>query len=165
MADLTDANFFFDCVPNDPQDAPLKARRRAKQGVWLDAVGASGWRAACDAAGCSQQDVVRWLRIDPEFAAAYRTVQADIAVRLERIADEIAAGEIDATPSQLSALTFRLRGLRPDMYRDRSTVQVDATTRAADGDGSRARAMLEEWAATKQPPAPATPPNSSAPGT
>jgi HAMP domain-containing protein len=96
--------------------------------------------------GVTDTIVARWRRTDPQFRAAAAQVNAETADRLERIADAIATGELDGTPTQLQALQFRLRGLRPDVYRERSSVTVDATTRiAADGDGGRARLLLAEW--------------------
>lgn len=62
--------------------------------------------------------------------------------------DSIAKGETEGTPTQMVALTLRLKALRPDMYRERSTVQVDQrTTIALEGDASRARVLLAEWQA------------------
>lgn len=117
--------------------------------VWLETVGAQGWRAACEAAGVSDAQVHRWRRMFPEFAARHDATSAETATRLEGIVDAIATGEIDATPAQVTLLQFRLKGLRPEVYRDRASVQVDQrTTLAADaGEGGRARLLLAEWTA------------------
>ena len=120
-------------------------RRREKQDAFLASIHL-GWVKACEAAGCAQQDVARWRKHDAEFRDRWAEVDANTALTLERIVDEIASGEREATPTQLAALTLRLKALRPDVYRERSTVQVDQTTRlSVDGDGSRARLLLAEW--------------------
>jgi hypothetical protein len=171
MSDFKDTNFFFAALPEEIESEERRVVRQRKQRVWLENVGTLGWRKACDKADCTEQDVHRWLRIDPDFAAAHRVTQADTAARLERIADEIAAGEREGNPQQMTALVFRLKGLKPETYRERASVAIDATTRvAADGDGGKARALLADWAAGTMHQAPGaqlpgTPPNSSAVGT
>ena len=146
MTDLQHTQFFFDGLPDEAESEHVRDERRRKQSTWLRTVGVSGWRAACEAAGVTDGTVARWRRTDAQFRAAAEQVNAETADRLERIADAIATGEIDGTPTQLQALQFRLRGLRPDVYRERSSVTVDATTRmAGDGDGGRARLLLAEW--------------------
>jgi hypothetical protein len=138
-------NFLFHSVETAADEGADADAVRVRKAVWIDTVGSGGWRGACAAAGVSEQQVVRWLRIDPEFREAHRLTSQETASRLERVIDEIAAGDRDATPQQIAALQFRLRGLRPDVYRDRSTVQVDQTTRVEVGDGGRARLLLAEW--------------------
>lgn len=146
MTDYTHTEFFFDGLPDEGEAESVREERRRKQGVWLRTVGVSGWRAACEAADVTDGTVARWRRTDAQFRRAADQANAETADRLERIADAIATGEMDGTPTQLQALQFRLRGLRPDVYRERSSVTVDATTRmAADGDGGRARLLLAEW--------------------
>ena len=146
MTDYTHTEFFFDGLPDEGEAESVREERRRKQGIWLRTMGVRGWNAACEEAGVTDTIVARWRRTDPQFRAAAAQVNAETADRLERIADAIATGEMDGTPTQLQALQFRLRGLRPDVYRERSSVTVDATTRmAADGDGGRARLLLAEW--------------------
>ena len=148
MSKRIPTSFFFDCVPSDAEPKEIAERRRVKQAEWLDAVGVYGWRKACELAHVDPAQVMRWLRMYPEFAQAHAQTMGDTAQRLEVILDAIAAGEIESTPSQMQALQFRLRGLRPEVYRDRSSVTVDATTRTViDGDGGRARLMLADWIA------------------
>lgn len=139
-------NFFFDSIPTDAEPTEIAERRRVKQGIWLDAVGVYGWRKACELAGIDAAQVTRWLRLFPDFAAAHAMTATDTAHRLEATLDAIAAGDAEATPAQIAALQFRLKGLRPEVYRDRSSVTLDATTRTViDGDAGRARLMLSEW--------------------
>lgn len=153
MPDYTHTEFFFDGLPDEGETETVREERRRKQAIWLRTMGVRGWNAACEAAGVTDTIVARWRRTDPQFRAAAAQVNAETADRLERIADAIATGELEGTPTQLQALQFRLRGLRPDVYRERASVTVDATTRiAADGDGGRARLLLAEWSSPQSAP-------------
>lgn len=148
-------SFLFHDTAETVEPQEMRVERQRKQVAFLEAVGDYGWRTACRIAGCTEQDVHRWCRIYPEFAAAHRATAEATADRLERIVDEIATGERESTPQQMQALQFRLKGLRPDVYRERSQVQVEAVHRAeADGDAGRARALLADWST---PPTRATP--------
>lgn len=126
--------------------------------AWLTAYREGGWAHAESVTGVEVGRVQGWLILIPSFRAAFNEAQQATADRLERIADSIASGEAAATPAQVQMLQFRLRGLRPETYRERASVQVDQrTTLGVDGDGSRARLLLAEWggtaAASPAPPA------------
>jgi hypothetical protein len=125
---------------------------------WLVAYREGGWSHAEAETGVEVGRVQGWLTLIPSFRAAFNEAQQATADRLERVADAIASGEAAATPAQVQMLQFRLRGLRPDTYRERASVQVDQrTTLGVEGDGSRARLLLAEWggtaAASPAPPA------------
>lgn len=123
--------------------AALKAEERA---AWLAAYRRGGWREAEASTGVAADTVHDWLVSSPAFREAFHACREAVADRLERIADGIASGEATATPAQVTMLQFRLRGLRPEVYRERASIQVDQrTTLAVDGDGSRARLLLAEW--------------------
>lgn len=123
-------------------------KRKSRQDSFLSCVGSLGWRKACEQAGCHSTDIIRWKRTDKNFAERFAIVDAEIATELEQIVDEIARGEREATPVQVQLLQFRLKALKPDTYRERSSVQVDQrTTIALDGDSARARMLLAEWQA------------------
>lgn len=148
MADLTDPSFFFDLDYSKAEPLSQREDRHRRMAMWLQSVGTRGWRGACAEAGVREEQIVRWRRLHPEFREACESVSREIADRLERTLDEIADGSVEASPTQLAALQFRLRGLRPEVYRDRSSVTVDATTRIdGGGDGGRARLLLAEWTA------------------
>ena len=129
------------------ETADGKAMRIAAQRVWLDAFPSRGWRAACEAAGVDSDAPIRWARTDPQFAAAREAASAETADRLTVIADEIATGEREATPTQASMLQFRLRALRPDLYRERASVTLAAAASGESGSAGRARLLLAEWSA------------------
>lgn len=140
---LTSAVHAFDLSTKDAQRQ--SETRKAKQEAFLATI-RHGWVKAMEAAGCRHSDVQRWKRLDPDFALRLSEVDAETASELEGIADAIARGEQDATPTQMQALQFRLKALRPDIYRERSSVQVDQrTTVSIEGDSSRARMLLAEW--------------------
>ena len=140
---LTSAVHAFDLSTKDAQRQ--SEVRKSKMEAFLLAI-PNGWVAAQKAAQCRHDDVMRWKRMDADFAARLADVDAETAMTLEGIVDGIAKGSIDATPTQMQALQFRLKALRPDIYRERSSVQVDQrTTVSIEGDSSRARMLLAEW--------------------
>lgn len=127
-----------------------EAIRREKMAKWLDVYAVAGWREACAETGCADGDILRWRRLHPEFREAMEARNDAVALALEEIADGIARGEVQATTPQVQMLQFRLKGLRPEVYRERTS--VDLSARAAgpsgDGDAARARMLLAEWTAT-----------------
>ena len=145
MAKHLPASFFFDGAETERLPSVMEERRR-KQAVWLEVWAAQGWRAACEAAGCTDRDILRWRRIDPEFRSASEAQHDAIATALEAVCDSIARGEAQATAQQVALLQFRLRALRPEVYRER--VAVAAVAQDGDGgggEGGRARLLLAEW--------------------
>lgn len=147
MREFATDTFFFESIPVEVDNLAVRQKREVKQGVWLEAYGASGWRAACEAAEVGDEQVMRWIRRDSKFKAAHADAAASVALRLETLVDSIATGEVDATPAQVTLLQFRLKALRPDVYRERASLSVDqrTTLSAAVGEGGRARLMLAEW--------------------
>jgi len=130
------------------EDANAVERRRARQDAFLQALPSGGWRRATAEARIEDNDVLRWMRTDADFRERLAQANAAIAAHLESIIDEIARGERQADSVQLNALTFRLKALRPEVYRERSSVTVDQrTTVALEGDAGRARMLLAEWSA------------------
>lgn len=127
-----------------------EAIRREKMAAWLEVYAVAGWREACAETGCADGDILRWRRLHPEFKEAMEARNDAVALALEEIADGIARGEVQATTPQVQMLQFRLKGLRPEVYRERTS--VDLSARAAgpsgDGDAARARLLLAEWTTT-----------------
>jgi hypothetical protein len=146
MAHHITSKFFFPDAPESEVTGDRATMREERKARFLERFGAVGWRRACEEAGCTMAQVVAWMRADPEFREAHRLASEETAARLEAVVDAIATGEIDATPTQLQAAQFRLRGLRPEVYAARVDARVDATTRTVgEGDSARARIMLAEW--------------------
>lgn len=149
MAKQLSATILFDSLPTSVERPEMADKRERQMAIWLEEVGPHGWRAAAEAAGIGDAQVHRWMRMYPEFAEAHRLTMAATALRLETLVDAIATGEVDATPAQVTLLQFRLKGLKPDVYRERSSVQVDQRTTLSTvaGEGGRARLLLAEWQA------------------
>ena len=81
-----------------------------------------------------------------EYDKAVAAQHDAIATALEAVCDSIARGEAQATAQQVALLQFRLRALRPEIYRER--VAVAAVAQDGDGgggEGGRARLLLAEW--------------------
>ena len=130
------------------EDDARVRERRERWSAWLDLVGPLGWAEASARSGVSEGDAARWIRIFPDFAAEYRAIAPAMVVRLERIVEDIGSGAVVANRDQLAALTLRLKALAPEVYRERSSVDVRAAIAiAAVGSDSRARLMLAEWSA------------------
>jgi hypothetical protein len=126
--------------------AERRARAEARWGAWLDGYRRGGWREGEACTGISHPEVMMWLARYPDFRAAFDAAREDTAFRLERIADEIAEGATVGTPAQVQMIQFRLRGLKPEVYKDRAAVTVDQRlSLGGSGDGSRARLLLAEW--------------------
>lgn len=148
MKDGPPTNFLFHELPEPVEGVERREKRERQMVVWLETVGARGWRAAGEAAGITDEQVFRWFRLYPDFKAAHEQTRDATAVRLEAIVDAIATGEVDATPAQVTLLQFRLKGLRPEVYRERSAIAIGTTAGGATGDGGeagRARLLLAEW--------------------
>lgn len=123
-----------------------RARLESRWGEWLDAYRRGGWSEAATATGVTDREASAWMARYPEFRAAFDECREATAQRLERIADAIASGETAGTPSQVQMLQFRLRGLKPETYRERASVTLDQRLLVGGtGDGSRARMLLAEW--------------------
>ena len=152
MKEFATDTFFFESIPVEVDNLAVRQKREVKQGMWLEAYAANGWRAACDAADVGDEQVMRWMRRDTKFKQAHADAAASVALRLETLVDAIATGETDATPAQVTLLQFRLKALRPDVYRERASVSVDqrTTLTAGIGEGGRARIMLAEWQGGEQ---------------
>jgi hypothetical protein len=144
MANRLPEDFSFPAPVTEGESQSRAEWREAKQREWLAAFPLRGWRGACESAGIAEDTPLRWLRLFPAFAEAHRAATADLAHRLESIADEIATGEREATPTQAAMLQFRLRALRPDLYRERASVTL-AAQGGTEGSGGRARLLLAEW--------------------
>ena len=135
----------FDCVELADEPRSMVIKREQMQSDWLEAYAAHGWTAASEATGVADATIMRWMRRDEAFRAAHAAAALSTATRLERVVDAIATGEADATAQQVSMLQFRLRALRPEVYRERASLQIDQRTTLAIGEGGRARLLLAEW--------------------
>lgn len=131
-------------VPYDPavscdqlRDDILDARRHNVKRLVLDEYAKSGnLSIAAKAVGISRQTHYDWLKQDPEYELAFQDARDQYIDRLEAEADRRGVAGVDkpvfyqgnqvATVKEYSdvLLIFRLKALRPEMYRD----NVDITS-------------------------------------
>lgn len=108
---------------------------------------------ACKAAEIDRATFYRWLKTDPEFAAAVELAREDAADRLEREVVRravegveeplVSGGKMLGTVTRYSdtLLIFALKGLRPQKYRDNARLEV-VTIDAIDAEIQRLTAEL-----------------------
>ena len=90
-----------------------------------------------------------WKRIDKDFAERFEAAQPAIADRLERVLDEIAEGKQEVFNSApVTAAIFRLKGLRPLVYRENVRTEVSGPNGGpieVKGDATRALDLAASW--------------------
>ena len=74
--------------------------------------------AACKAVKRDRKQWQRWVKDDPDFAKAVEIAREDYTDSLEAVADDRAKEKSD------TLLIFRLKALRPDIYRETVQYQV-----------------------------------------
>src|SRR5262249_50824556 len=80
-----------------------------------------GVRRACAVAGVHHSTYYEWRHADPEFAEAADGAREHYIEWLEAVADERATR--GRKPSD-TMLIFRLKALRPDVYRERQVITL-----------------------------------------
>lgn len=114
-------------------------RREAKKGKFLEGFLKCGTKSgACRRADVSASTVATWLEHDPEFAEAFTAVREEYIERLEEEVDRRAFRGVRKNRwfrdqhieeyreySDLLAM-FRLKALRPEVYRERTEVRQDS---------------------------------------
>jgi hypothetical protein len=123
---------------------------------WLEAFRERGWNGACRLVGISTATPSNWRRSDARFAAACEAAKDGIADLIERRLDDIALGLADAdtvTKGAVTAAVFRLKALRPQVYRDRVSAELSGPgggpiphAGIGPGDAERARELIAQWA-------------------
>ena len=97
--------------------------RSAKKRAWLTAYAACGGICrACAASQVHHSTYYEWLKQDPLFAATVAEVKDHYTEILEAEADKRATRA--KSPSDV-LLIFRLKALRPEMYRERHDVKIN----------------------------------------
>lgn len=111
----------------------------AKKAIMLETMALKGSvRAGVMASGISYPTHYNWMKDDPEYAAAAKMAQELYADRLEEEADRRAVegidvnhygkdGQVVATEKKFSdlLLIFKLKGARPEKYRDNPVINID----------------------------------------
>lgn len=101
---------------------PPEEIRNPKKRALLVALSCCGFLGrACQAAGVHHSSFYVWRREDGAFAAASREAKACYIEYLEAVADERATK--GKRPSD-TLLIFRLKALKPEMYRERHETRV-----------------------------------------
>lgn len=131
------------CEFAEPRE--LKAR-------WLAAWIRGGFGRACAECGVRYWTIANWGVNDPGFRDARAMADALAAELAEDRLRELADGSVSASTAQVTALTMRLRALRPERYGN-GTQRVEVTgagggaLRVEDGSASRAVELLTRFAA------------------
>lgn len=124
---------------------------------WLKEYSLEGWTAACDAVGVDYSTPSRWKHRDVHFREAFEEAQPAVADRMERLAEECILGRREMDRSAMTLLIFRLKALRPHLYRDRVSLEHTGANGGAikveqQGDPGRGAQLLEEWAGRLRQP-------------
>jgi len=123
--------------------------------AFLAALPSLGVTAAAREAGVAEFTPCKWYANDAKFRAAWDALEPLTARRLEAIADAVVNGERELNSSAAQILMFRLKGLRPSVYRERSSVEHTGANGGPiaieNGEASRGAMMLAEWSAAMLP--------------
>ena len=84
--------------------------------------------STCACAKISTNTFYRWLHEDPAFAAEVKLAKEHAIERLENRLDQAA---LNAKNPNVVAAIFRLKGLRPDLYRERHEITLSRVEREA----------------------------------
>ena len=106
-------------TPKPKKTSPKTVNNNRRQGgEWVPAFLATlrntgNVRASCEKAGIARRAVYDWRDKHPAFAAQWKESTEDSIELLEAIADQRARSHSDVL------LIFRLKALRPEIYRER----------------------------------------------
>ncbi len=138
-------------------------------------------RLSCELTQVARSTYFKWMQDDPEFAEAIMVAKDCAIERLEQEARRRAVEGVEKPVYQQgqqvgtireysdTLLIFLLKGLRPEMYRDRATVDVNARVRHEDGRSNLDREIeglltrMDELERVGESPPPLAPPDSHAP--
>jgi hypothetical protein len=105
---------------------PTKEQAEVIEGLkekWLEAYRQDGWTAACHLVGVSFSTPSWWKHHDVHFREAFEEAQPAVADRMERLAEECIQGTREMDRAAMTLLIFRLKALRPHLYRDRVSLE------------------------------------------
>lgn len=117
---------------------------------WLQEFRAHGWRGACEIVGISTHTPSSWRSSDPAFKAKHDALNPTIADGLERMIEEVLSGQRQMDKVQMTLLIFRLKALRPALYRERWSVEHSGPDGQpikveTNGDQQRGMDLLQQW--------------------
>ena len=117
---------------------------------WLQEFRTLGWAGACEAAGVAISTPSNWRAIDPAFKAKHDALNPTIADGLERMIEEVLSGKRQMDKVQMTLLIFRLKALRPALYRERWSVEHSGPDGQpikveTNGNAQRGMDLLNQW--------------------
>lgn len=132
---------------------PSNAEREtidAQKEQWLQEFQTKGWRGACNAVGISQGTPSNWRLSDPAFRAKHEALTPLVAEDLERLVEEVIAGQRTMDKVQMTLLIFRLKALKPSLYRERWSVEHSGPDGGAikveqTGEAQHGMTLLKQW--------------------
>jgi hypothetical protein len=132
---------------------PPKSEREAidaQKERWLQEFQTKGWRGACNAIGISQGTPSNWRLSDPAFRAKHEALTPLVAEDLERLVEEVIAGQRTMDKVQMTLLIFRLKALKPSLYRERWSVEHSGPDGGAikveqTGEAQHGMTLLKQW--------------------
>jgi hypothetical protein len=113
-------------MATDVSYEPPASIRTHKKRAWLKAF-ANGPRCAglvvrtCAVIGIHHKTYYDWLATDPDFAAEQETAKE---YAIESLESRLDAAALDEEEPNITAAIFRLKGLRPEVYRERHEIKV-----------------------------------------
>jgi hypothetical protein len=125
---------------------------RQAKAEWLQVYAARGFMTACRETGAELFEVADWMECDPGFREARAIADRISGEMAEDRLRAMAEGEQPCTTPQVSALSLRLRALRPDRYGNVQRVELTGAGGGAvrvDGSASRAVELLAAFTASR----------------
>jgi hypothetical protein len=108
---------------NGRPNADERERIEANKERWLQEFRTKGWDGACAAVGVAASTPSNWRLTDPAFRAKHEALTPLVAEDLERLVEECIAGKRTLDKVQMTLLIFRLKALKPSLYRERWSVE------------------------------------------
>lgn len=132
--------------PNEQE----RERIQACKDRWLREFQTKGWRGACEAVGIDMSLPSKWRLTDPAFRAQHEALTPLVAEDLERLVEEVIAGRRVLDKVQMTLLIFRLKALKPSLYRERWSVEHSGPDGGSikveqTGEAQHGMSLLKQW--------------------
>lgn len=145
------------------EEQPAKQRRKAgrppnaeratiegQKERWLQEFRTKGWNGACASVGIAISTPSNWRLTDPAFRAKHEALTPLVAEDLERLVEEVIAGRRVLDKVQMTLLIFRLKALKPSLYRERWSVEHSGPDGGSikveqTGEAQHGMALLKQW--------------------
>lgn len=135
---------------NGRPNAQERERIEANKARWLQEFRTKGWDGACAAVGVAVSTPSNWRLTDPAFRAAHEALTPLVAEDLERLVEDVIAGKRQMDKVQMTLLIFRLKALKPSLYRERWSVEHSGPDGGSikveqTGEAQRGMSLLRQW--------------------